>query len=109
MNAWEIARLSRSIVLEGDNAGEPRPSCMPGLELDETEIEVFQQYSQKLAKLGVDLSNDNLIEALNANPSGIENGILAFIQYEARHRFNDYYHPTDFLAKAIREGWKPHE
>jgi hypothetical protein len=109
MNAWQIARLSRDIVLEGDNAGEIRQHSMPGLELDESEAEIFWQYSEKLNQLGVELANPNLIEALNSNPTNIESGILAFIQYEARYRFKDRYHPTDFLAKSIREGWKPNE
>jgi hypothetical protein len=109
MNAWEIARLSRNIVLEGDRAGEIKRPFMPNLELDEYEMEIFWEYSEKLAQRGVELDNEYLIEALNANPSGIEDGILAFLQYEARWRFKSAYHPTNFLAKSIAQGWKPHE
>jgi hypothetical protein len=109
MNAWEVARLSRDIVLEGKRAGEDRRPFMPGLELDDDEIEIFWEYSQKLSRLGVELTNEYLIEALNANPTNIETGILAFLQYEARHRFKSNYHPTNFLAKAIAKGWEPNE
>jgi hypothetical protein len=108
MNPWEIARLSRSIVLEGNRAGEIRRPFMPNLELDEYEMEIFWEYAEKLS-LGVELGNEYLIEALNANPSGIESGILAFLQYESRHRFKSGFHPTNFLAKSIAQGWKPNE
>ena len=109
MNPWEIARLSRSIVLEGDKAGEIRRPFMPNLELTDYEMEIFWEYSEKLSRLGVQLDNEYLIDALNARPGGMEDAILAFFQYESRHRFKSGFHPTNFLAKAIVEGWKPNE
>jgi hypothetical protein len=104
MNVWQIAKLSSQIDQE---TGEPKRPIMSGLELDEYEMEIFWEYAERLNELGVELNNEYLIEALNANPKNLESGIQAFLQYEARHRFKTYYHPTNYLAKAIREGWKP--
>jgi hypothetical protein len=104
MNVWQIAKLSSQI---DQNTGEPKRPIMSNLELDEYEMEIFWKYAERLNKLGVELNNEYLIEALNANPRNLESGIQAFLQYEAQHRFKTYYHPTNYLAKAIREGWKP--
>ena len=106
MNAWQIARLSSQIILEGENAGQEKRLTMPGLELLEEEMDIFWLHAETLSSKGVELSNEYLIEALNSNPNNIEMGILAFLQYEARHRFRSQWHPTNFLARAIKNGWK---
>lgn len=107
MNVWQIARLSSQIVLDGIEAGDQKRPTMVGLELLEEEMEVFWLYAEKLSSKGVELENEYLIEALNGNPNNIEGGILAFFQYEARHRFKSLWHPTNYLARAIKNGWKP--
>jgi hypothetical protein len=107
MEVWQIASLSRDIFLEGTNAGEAKRISMPGLELLEEEMEIFWLHAETLAAKGVEIDNEYLIEALNGNPNNIEIGILAFFQYEARHRFRSQWHPTNFLARAIKNGWKP--
>ncbi len=105
MNAWEISRLVR----EHNQQSRPDRPSMPLLELDEYEMEVFWDYWEQLKEIGVDPTEDYLQEALNGNPRNIEDAILALIQYHNRpgHQWGDQYHSTRFLAKALREGWKP--
>lgn len=107
MNAWEISRRIR----EYNEQSHPNRPKMPLVELDEYEMEIFWAYWEILKEIGVDAIEDYLQEALNCNPPNMENAILALIEYNNRpgHEWNDEYHPTRFLAKALREGWKPHK
>jgi len=79
------------------------------LELDEDEMEVFWAYWGQLKEIGVDATAEYLQESLNGNPHNMENAILALLQYNSRpgHQWRDQYHPTRFLAKALREAWEP--
>jgi hypothetical protein len=105
MNTWEISRSFRE---DNTLSHSNRPS-MPLLELDEDEMEVFWNYWEQLKEIGVDPTDDHLQEALNGNIRNIEDAIRALIQYDSRpgHRWGDKSHPTTFLVKALREGWKP--
>ena len=109
MNAWEISRSLR----EYNTQSQPHPNRpkMPLVELDEDEMEVFWAYWEQLSKIGVDLNEDYLQEALNGNPHNMEDAILSLIMYDSRagHQWGNEYHPTRFLAKALREGWKPYK
>ncbi len=105
MNTWEISRSFRE---DNTLSHSNRPS-MPLLELDEDEMEVFWNYWEQLKEIGVDPTDDEFQETLNGNIRNIEDAILALIQYDSRpgHRWGDKSHPTTFLVKALREGWKP--
>ncbi len=103
MRISEISRL----VHEYNLAQAPRRPSMPLLELDDSEMEVFWCYWGQLEEIGVDATNEYLQEALNGNPGNIESAIFCLLEYSKRYGFNDQYHPTNFLAKALREGWKP--
>ncbi len=114
MNVWEISRLlreynQRSQTESSATLNHPNRPSMPLLELDEDEMEIFWVYWEQLKEIGVDPTEDYLQEALNGNIRNIEDAILAIIQYSSRpgHRWGDESHPTRFLAKALREGWKP--
>lgn len=98
----EIDELVRKYQI--DNGLRPRPSpFFSGL--DESEMEVVWLYEDRLKAIGVDFSNGHLQDAFIGNPHHIEDAILALLEY--RDKFKDKYHPTNFLAKALIEGWKP--
>ena len=105
MNAWEISKRLR----EYNTRSHPNRPQMPLLELDEDEMEVFWNYWEQLKEIGVDVTEDYLQEALNSNPCNMENAIRVLLEYNSkpRHTWGDEYHPTRFLAKALRDGWKP--
>lgn len=106
MNAWEISKRLREYNTRALHPDRPK---MHLVELDEDEMEVFWAYWARLKEIGVDATEDYLQEALNGNPHNMEDAILALLQYKSRpgHIWRDEYHPTRFLAKALREGWKP--
>lgn len=84
--------------------------CYPYLHfvnLDEAIIELYWSYSGQLEDLGVDMVDDNLQEVLNGHPFNLESAILATIKYGKKNPFQNQRHATNFLIKALREGWKP--
>ena len=84
--------------------------CYPYLHfvsLDEATLELYWSYSGQLEDLGVDMIDDNLQEVLNGHPFNMESAILATIQYGNKYPFQSQGHATNFLIKALREGWKP--
>lgn len=84
---------------------------MPYVELDDDELELFADYVTQLQQIGVDLRDERLHEALNANPQNMEAAIQAVLEYAELHllheAFRNRYHATNCLAKALQDGWKP--
>ncbi|MDX2097985.1 MAG: hypothetical protein SFW36_09435 [Leptolyngbyaceae cyanobacterium bins.59] len=91
---------------------QPTRKLMPWVELDEDQLEVFAAYVEELRSIGVILEDERFQEALNGNPQNMEAAIQAVLEYGDRLRekheaFEDQYHATHCLTKALHEGWKP--
>ena len=114
---WSIAEISRGVRKfynrEPSEAERLRLNLMPAVDLDEATFEVFAEYVEELQAIGVLLENEALQDTLNGYPQNIEAAIEAVLQYADRLReknqaFQDQYHATRCLTKALREGWEPH-
>lgn len=89
-----------------------RDRFMPGVDLDEDQLELFAQYVTALQGIGVNLQDERLQDALNAYPANMEAAIQAVLAYaqnlqQKYQDFLDQYHSTNCLTKALRESWKP--
>lgn len=106
-NLSEMSRMARlAEVWLGQREPEPEKLWLPmPLDLDEDEKEIFLQYWVVAEALGVNPEDDRLIEAFNAHPHRIEDAFLYLLEH--RKRIGDGDHATNFLSKALREGWKP--
>lgn len=108
----EINRAVRAVYHSKSRAVEIRDSLMPGVDLDEDQLELFAQYVVVLEGIGVNLQDERLQDALNGYPDHMEAAIQAVLEYaqnlQQKHQsFQDRYHATNCLTKALREGWKP--
>ncbi|URD53554.1 hypothetical protein [Chroococcidiopsis sp. CCNUC1] len=109
----EIDRTVRELYHPKSRAAEIRDELMPDVDLDESQLELFAQYVTALEGIGVNLQDDRLRDTLNAYPDNMEAAIQAVLEYaqvlKQKHQdFQDQYHATNCLAKALQEGWKPH-
>jgi hypothetical protein len=109
----EIDRTVRELQHSKSRAEEIRDELMPDVDLDESQLESFAQYVIALEGIGVNLQDDRLRDTLNAYPDNMEAAIQAVLEYaeilkEKHQDLQDRYHVTNCLAKALREGWKPH-
>ncbi|MDX2097016.1 MAG: hypothetical protein SFW36_04505 [Leptolyngbyaceae cyanobacterium bins.59] len=109
----DISKTVKEFSQEPPSAAEQlRNELMPWVDLDEDQLEVFVAYVEELRSIGVVLQDERLQEALNGNPQNIEPAIQAVLEYGDRLRekheaFEDQYHATHCLIKALHEGWKP--
>jgi len=108
----EISRAIRELYHPKSRAEEIRDELMPDVDLDEYKLELFAQYVTVLEGLGVNLKDERLRDTINAYPDNMEAAIQAVLEYaeilkQKRQDFQDKYHVTNCLAKALREGWKP--
>lgn len=106
----EMSRNARwAEVLLGQRSPEPETTRlstpMPLPCLDESEIEVFLQYWFAAEKLGANALDLGLQDAINGHPHRIEDAFLCLLEY--KDKLEDGTHATNFLCKALREGWKP--
>lgn len=109
----EINHLVRQVYHPKSRAAVIRDELMPNVDLDEAQLELFAQYITALEGIGVNLQDERLQDTLNAYPDNMEAAIQAVLEYaqvlRQKHQdFLDQYHATNCLAKALREGWKPH-
>lgn len=129
MDAFEIARRSEQIrrelqrqkelpqleILQPKSEAERiRLELMPAVDLDEEQFEVFCDYVEELQRIGVLFEDEYLQDAINGNPQNLEAAIQAVLEYADRLRekhqaFEDKYHSTNCLKKALEEGWRPHK
>lgn len=86
---------------------KPRYPYLHFVSLDEATIELYWSYGGQLEDLGMDMLDDTLQQVLNGHPFNLESAILATLQYGNKHPFQSQGHATNFLIKALREGWKP--
>ncbi|KJH69639.1 hypothetical protein [Aliterella atlantica] len=108
----EIDRIVREAYCSKSPAIEMRDRFMPNVDLDEEQLELFAQYVAALQGIGINLQDERLQDALNAYPYNMEAAIQAVLEYaqvlQQKHQdFQDQYHATNCLTKALREGWKP--
>lgn len=116
---WSITEISRSVrkmysrPQHQSEAERLRLYLMPAVDLDEATFEVFANYVEELQSIGVLLQSEALQDTLNGYPQNMEAAIQAVLEYVDRLRekdqaFQDQYHATNCLTKALREGWQPH-
>ncbi len=107
----EIQRTVREIYHPKSRAEEMRDELMPDVDLDDSQLKLFAQYIAALEGIGVNLRDERLRDTLNAYPDNMETAIQAILEYaqilKRKHqKFQDHYHATNCLTKALREGWK---
>lgn len=115
---WNIAEISRTArkFYQAQHQSESerlRLELMPSVDLDDETFEVFADYVEELQSIGVLLESETLQDTLNGYPQNIEAAIEAVLEYadrlhEKNQAFQDQYHATRCLTKALREGWEPH-
>jgi hypothetical protein len=105
-------RAVRELQHPKSRAEEIRDELMPDVDLDESQLELFAQYVTALEGESTYKKNacgilSMLIPIIWKQPSepGRE---YAEILKQNHQDFQDRYHVTNCLAKALREGWKPH-
>jgi hypothetical protein len=111
-NLSQISRAAQEFESPRSEVERIRDELLPCVDLDETQLEVFAEYLAALQAIGVNLQNEGLQEALNANPQNIEFAIQAVLDHAEQLRqkheeFVDQYHSTNYLAQALQEGFKP--
>ena len=111
MRISEISRAVREFYQQESEVGWLRREFIY-LELDDDELELFARYVVRLQAIGINLQDERLQDALNANPRNIEAAIQAVLEYSCdlqrrQQDFKNRYHATNCLAKAFQEGWKP--
>lgn len=89
-----------------------REELAPEADLDDSQLELFAQYVDQIRSIGVDLTNERLQQALSGYPENLESAIETLLEFAAHLRaqkkdFENEYHATNYLAKAMREAWKP--
>jgi len=114
---WSIAEISRTArkfyhPQPQSKVERLRLELMPAIDLDDETFEVFADYVEELQSIGVLLESEALQDTLNGYPQNIEAAIEAVLEYADRLRekdqaFQDQYHATRCLVKALREGWQP--
>jgi hypothetical protein len=114
---WNIAEISRTArkfyhAQHQSEAERLRLELMPAVDLDEATFAVFADYVEELQSIGVLLESEALQDTLNGYPQNIEAAIEAVLEYvdrlhEKDQAFQDRYHATNCLTKALREGWQP--
>lgn len=109
----EINCAVREAYYPKSRAAVIRNQLMPNVDLDEAQLELFAQYVTALEGIGVNIEDERLQNTLNAYPDNMEAAIQAVLEYaqilRQKHQdFLDFYHATNCLTKALREGWKPH-
>ncbi len=108
----EISQTVRRLYRPKSEVERIRDSLMPEVDLDESQLEVFAEYILALINIGVNLEDDRLRDTFNAYPENMEAAIQAVLEYadhlrQKHQNFQDQYHATNCLTKALKEGWKP--
>ena len=81
-------------------------------ELLDEEIEVLIPYVPFLQAIGVNFENPQLQDDLAAHLWNLEAAALRTLEYAQKlhaqgRDFEDELHPTNHLARGLRDGWKP--
>ncbi|SRR5579883_923445 len=77
--------------------------------LEDSEMEILDEYALALMEINVDLSNIYLQNMLEGYFFNIEAACQITLQYAKVGHFDtsDEMHPTNFFIKALCESWKP--
>ena len=98
----ELSQLARKAeVLLGLRASKSVE--LPHDDADEFGSEILRQYSSAAEMLGVNMDNQSLREAINGYPHHFESAFLCLL--ESEDKLHDGVHATNFLCKALTEGW----
>ncbi|MBD2496699.1 hypothetical protein [Nostoc sp. FACHB-280] len=77
-------------------------------EQDSIEYEIFKIYERALATLGVNFSNEEVQNALEACTYDLEDALRSSISYMLwLHENNKEMFPNRILVRALQEQWKP--
>jgi hypothetical protein len=89
-----------------------RQQYFPLVDLLDEELEILIPYVSSLLRVGVDLENSTLQDSMGAHYNRIEAAMLRTLEYAQRlhtqgRDFDNGYHPTNHLARGLREAWIP--
>jgi hypothetical protein len=77
-------------------------------ELDEIALEIYRQYRHALIYIGVDLSSEDVREAIVNCSFGMEAAFQAVITYwQYKQQRQEPFYPNAALIEALNEHWQP--
>ncbi|MDZ8054382.1 MAG: hypothetical protein RMX68_019125 [Aulosira sp. ZfuVER01] len=77
-------------------------------EKDSIEYEIFKQYERALVAIGVNLSQEEVQNALESCTSGLEDALRRTIEYVLwLHENQREIFPNAILIRALQEQWRP--
>lgn len=100
----EIGQLAQRAEV-GLGLREPKSAQLPHDDSETFGSEILRQYEYVAKKLGVNMMDTNLWNAIYGYTYNLESGFLCLLEYE--DKLEDGVHATNFLCKALNEGWKP--
>ena len=73
---------------------------------EQSQVDVLRKYWDRAIELGINPKDERLYNAINGHPHRIEDAFLCLLEYQ--NKLENGEHATNFLTKALVEGWKPH-